>query len=98
MIDYPTDRAGQVEFAGVVEMGPAKRRACRRIWERMVLRANGNGVACDQDMMDRLVLGNIEGRTLAEMWAEMNGIRGKHADGNWGGMVPCANCREWHRA
>ena len=100
VIDYPTDRAGQVAFAGVGDMGPPKRRPCRRLWERMVVRANGVAVACDQDMNDRLVLGNIESRTLAEMWggAEMNALRGKHADGNWGGVVPCANCREWHRA
>ncbi|MGN6367386.1 MAG: SPASM domain-containing protein [Phycisphaerae bacterium] len=100
VIDYPTDRAGQVAFAGVVEMGPAKRRPCRRIWERMVVRANGNGVACDQDMMDRLVLGNIEGRTLAEMWGgvEMSALRGRHGEGEWGGVVPCVSCREWHRA
>ncbi len=100
VIDYPTDRAGQVPFAGVVDMGPPKRRPCRRLWERMVVRANGVAVACDQDMNDRLVLGNIESRTLAEMWAgvEMMALREKHADGNWGGVVPCGACREWHRA
>ena len=100
VMDYPTDRAGQVPFAGVVDMGPPKRRPCRRLWERMVVRANGVAVACDQDMNDRLVLGNIESRTLAEMWcgAEMSVLRGKHADGNWGGIVPCNACREWHRA
>lgn len=100
VIDYPTDRSGQIPFAGVVDMGPPKRRPCRRIWERMLVRANGVGVACDQDMNDQLSLGNIESRTLAEMWGEleMSALRQKHADGNWGGVVPCSTCREWHRA
>jgi radical SAM protein with 4Fe4S-binding SPASM domain len=98
VMDYPTDRAGGVEFAGVVDMAPPKRKACRRIWDRMVIRANGTAVACDQDMNDRLAVGHVESMGVEEMWAGLGALRGKHAEGMWDGVDPCRTCREWHRA
>ena len=101
VIDGPTDRAGAVAFKAVVDMGPAKRRACRRIWERMVVRADGTGVACDQDVsggVGKLRVGNVEGMTIQEMWRGLNGLREMHAAGQWGEIDPCRSCREWHRA
>jgi len=98
VIDGPTDRAGGVPFAGVVDMAPPKRRPCRRIADRMLIRASGTAVACDQDMNDRLALGNIEGKSLAELWRGMNPLRELHADGKWSEVTPCGTCREWHRA
>ena len=34
----------------------------------MVVRADGTGVACDQDVFGRLRVGNVEGMTIQEMW------------------------------
>jgi hypothetical protein len=98
VIDGPTDRAGAVPFAGVVDMAPPRRKACRRIWDRLVVRADGTGVACDQDVCGRLRVGHIESNSLQEMWAALGALRGMHADGRWGAVTPCATCREWHRA
>ena len=97
-MDGPTDRAGAVPFGAVVDMGPPKRKACRRIWDRMVIRADGNGVACDQDMLGRLRVGNIEAMGLREMWAGMGPLRVAHGAGRWNEILPCGMCREWHRA
>jgi radical SAM protein with 4Fe4S-binding SPASM domain len=98
VIDYPTDRAGEISFAGVVDMTPPKRRPCRRIWDRMLIHANGRAVACDQDAHAKLPAGHIEQHTLSEMWQQMNGLRQQHAAGKWNDISPCNTCKEWHRA
>jgi radical SAM protein with 4Fe4S-binding SPASM domain len=98
VMDYPTDRAGAVEFAGVVDMAPPKRKACRRIWDRMVIGADGVARACDQDVGGKLRVGNVETATLGRMWEELSQVRGAHAEGRWGQVDPCRTCREWHRA
>ena len=100
VIDYPTDRAGAVAFEAVVDMAPPKRRACRRIGDRLVIRANGQAVACDQDVRDGLTLGGIEAMKLEEIWNSESAcaLRAKHAAGQWAEITPCRTCREWHRA
>ena len=89
-----------VAFAAVVDMAPPKRRACRRIGDRMLIRCDGTAVACDQDVRDRLTLGHIERQTLSEIWqgAAMCKLKAAHAAGTWMDLDPCRNCREWHRA
>jgi radical SAM protein with 4Fe4S-binding SPASM domain len=100
VIDGPTDRAGAVPFAAVVDMAPPKRRPCRRLGDRFVIRADGRAVACDQDIHGRLMLGHIENATLAQMWLgqSFGQLRDAHAAAQWNNMDPCMNCREWHRA
>ncbi len=99
VIEPPTDRAGAIPFEAVVDMAPPKRRPCRRLWDRLLIRANGNAVACDQDIRDVLALGNIESHSLHQLWnsPRLAALRQQHADGNWIQITPCATCREWHR-
>lgn len=100
VMDYPTDRAGAVPFAGVVDMAPPKRRACRRLAERMLIRASGVAVACDQDVGDLTAAGAIAQHSLEELWksSALCGLRGAHVAGRWNDLLPCRTCREWHRA
>jgi radical SAM protein with 4Fe4S-binding SPASM domain len=98
LMDGPTDRAGALPFEAVVDMAPPKRKACRRLWDRMLIRANGTAVACDQDIHDRLTVGHIESLTLEQMWTALNTLRTKHAASQWSEIDPCKTCREWHRA
>lgn len=103
VIDGPTDRAGSVPMTAVADMAPPKRRACRRIAAsegRLLLRANGTAVACDQDIHDRLALGHIAAARLDELWSgeAMARLRRLHGEGKWSDLAPCATCREWHRA
>jgi radical SAM protein with 4Fe4S-binding SPASM domain len=100
VIDYPTDRAGSVAFEGVVDMAPPKRRACRRLADRLLIRASGLAVACDQDARDQLRLGSIQTHRLEELWLGESActLRTQHADGKWDEIDPCKSCREWHRA
>lgn len=67
----PTDRAGQIAAADVVNMAPPKRKACRRIdagLGRVFIRSDGAAVACDQDMHGKMVLGHVEQDSLEAMW------------------------------
>jgi hypothetical protein len=99
IIDGPTDRAGAVPFAAVVDMAPPRRRPCRRLGDRFVIRADGLALACDQDIHGRLPVSHIENATLAQMWLghAFQQLRNAHTAGEWNRIDPCANCREWHR-
>jgi hypothetical protein len=97
VIDGPTDRAGTVPFGGVVDMAPPRRKPCRRIWERMIIRSDGTAAACDQDLHARLATGHIEQLTIPQLWRNLQNLRDRHAAGKWNGIDPCQNCREWHR-
>ena len=97
VLDGPTDRAGAVEFKGVVDMAPPKRKACRRIWDRMLVRADGRMGACDQDVGGKLCAGDTATTGIAEMWGTLSELRKKHAAGKWNEIDPCKSCREWHR-
>lgn len=103
VMDPPTDRAGGVAFAGVVDMAPPRRRGCRRLdaaLGRLVVHCDGTAAACGEDMAVRLRAGHIEAHSLEAMWLGegMTGLRVLHGAGRWGEVSPCAACREWHRA
>lgn len=97
VIDSPTTRAGTLPPSAVIDMAPPKRRPCRRLWDRLLLRANGTAVACDQDPLDRLPLGHLESHTLAQLWSgtPARALRQQHADAAY--PAPCTACTEWHR-
>ena len=77
--------------------GPAKRKPCRRLWERLRILADGTAVPCDQDLHAQLPLGNIQTQSIQELWQNANALRAKHAEGNSNEIDPCRHCREWHR-
>jgi radical SAM protein with 4Fe4S-binding SPASM domain len=99
VIDYPTDRAGSVPFAGVVDMAPPKRKPCRRIFDRLLLRSNGTATPCDQDAAQQLPLGHLESHTLEQLWTgqPLSQLRNAHTNQNWHQVSPCTTCKEWHR-
>jgi hypothetical protein len=98
VIDSPTSRAGTLPQTAVIDMAPPKRRPCRRLWDRLLLRANGAAVACDQDPHDGLVLGHLESHSLQQLWngTALTSLRQRHADATY--PIPCTACSEWHRA
>jgi radical SAM protein with 4Fe4S-binding SPASM domain len=99
VLESPTDRAGALPFQAVVDMAPGKRRPCRRLWDRLLLRPDGTAVACDQDLHNRLTLGHMESTTLEHLWNGLpaHTLREQHAEGRLTTLTPCHTCREWHR-
>ena len=97
VIDGPTDRAGSREFQGVVDMAPPKRKACRRLWDRLLIRADGTAVPCDQDIHNAQSVGTIHQLSIPQMWQALQNLRHKHAAAQWADLTPCKTCREWHR-
>jgi len=88
----------------VVEMAPPRRTPCRQILRRCLLLADGRIVACDQDFAANMVLGNLAGQSLGEIWTgpAAQALRARHLavsrDTKPLRDVPlCADCREWHR-
>jgi radical SAM protein with 4Fe4S-binding SPASM domain len=97
VIDGPTDRAGSVAFQGVVDMAPPKRKACRRLWDRLLIRADGCAVPCDQDIHNVQSVGSISQLSIQQIWTALQKLRNMHAAGEWQSISPCTTCREWHR-
>ena len=98
VIDGPTDLAGAAEFRGVVDMAPPRRRPCRRIWNRMLIRPDGRATACTEDVADKLAVGAIQNLTIPQLWAALQNLRDNHAAGQWNSIDPCKTCKEWYRA
>ncbi len=97
VIDGPTDLAGAAAFTGVVDMAPPKRKPCRRIWDRMLVRTDGSAGPCTEDIYGKLSIGSIQTMTIQQMWTALQILRNKHAAGDWQSLAPCATCREWYR-
>jgi radical SAM protein with 4Fe4S-binding SPASM domain len=99
VITGPSDFAGQIPDVAVADMAPPRRRACNRLWSRMVVHSDGNVVACEQDFAGRKVLGNVDDMTLQEAWkARLAPLRAAHRAGDVATAHPlCGGCREWHR-
>lgn len=98
VIDGPTDLAGAAEFRGVIDMAPPRRRPCRRIWNRMLIQADGRATACTEDVTGKLSVASIEHKTIPQLWMALQKLRDNHAAVKWNQIDPCKSCREWHRA
>jgi len=98
VIDGPTDLAGTAEFRAVVDMAPPKRKPCRRIWDRFLIRADSTATACDQDITGKLTVGSVQSMSIQQMWTALQTLRNQHAAAQWNQIDPCKPCREWHRA
>ncbi len=101
-LDYPTDRAGAVPFAGVMNMAPPLRKPCRRIFQQLLLSADGRVAACDQDMLRTIDAGAglVGGADIQSVWKgrPLRELRTVHRENRWQEIGVCAACREWHRA
>ncbi|MBK8915737.1 MAG: radical SAM protein [Phycisphaerales bacterium] len=77
---------------------PPIRSACRRLDSRATLLADGVAVACSEDAVGRVSIGNWQNSSLREFWAgaDRQNLRSVHAAGTQL-PVTCAGCSEWHR-
>lgn len=73
---------------------PNKKFCCPQLWQRMFVHPDGVVSVCCVDSARELTVGNIQGRTIQEIW---NGpgyqkLRELHATGRIDEIPACANC------
>lgn len=90
---------GRLPDLRVVDMAPPSRQACRRIFSRCVVLADGRVAACDQDFTGELILGDLHAGALGTIWQgeAARRLRARHLAGELTGGPLCAACTEWHR-
>lgn len=68
---------------------------CQYPWERIVVGYNGDAQCCTGWNADDIILGNINDKTIHEMWhsSQMERIRELHAQGKRMELNSCAQCR-----
>lgn len=91
--------AGQRPDRNVMPMAPPVRRPCVRLWDRLVVLADGRVVACDQDFAAHMPVGDLRMQTLEDVWhgEPMQRLRSQHLSGTFDSAVLCPRCDDWHR-
>ena len=99
VLDGYNDFAGQREDRGVINMAPPGRSACRRIFNRLTVLADGSITVCGQDYADKHPLGMAGESNLSDLWRGpvLSALRDAHIAGDYGTFPLCQACREWHR-
>lgn len=94
-----SDHAGTLPRDTLIDSAPPVRTSCRRLDSRILLLADGNAVACDQDPWGELRLGNWLGQSLESIWAgpDRTSLREIHARLEFSESGLCSKCREWFR-
>lgn len=95
----PSDFGGVIPFAGVADMTPPHRIACRQLRSRLAVLSDGTIVACEQDLLGRRAIGRVGEMDLATAWTDgIAPMRAAHARGDWKAAGPtCEACRMWDR-
>ena len=98
MVGY-NDFAGQVADKAVMDMAPPMRWACGRLFERMMILADGGVTMCEQDFGGKCKLGNVFEQSVGEIWRgkELEELREAHRAARFTENELCVKCKEWHR-
>jgi len=67
---------------------------CNMLWERMYIWFDGKVNPCDSDYKSELVVGNVQEKSIKEIWNEekLNYLRGLHLKGERHRLYPCDRC------
>lgn len=95
----PSHYAGQWPNRAVMDMAPPARMSCNRLFNRLMVLADGRVTACDQDFQGRHAVGSLAEQSLHAVWTgpPMTAIRQGHLAGRFDAMPLCPACSEWHR-
>lgn len=79
---------------------PPVREACRRLKARLMLHADGQALACSEDVSGSMRLGRWDTETLASIWAgtPRQALRAAHAGVDLGAYPTCQQCCQWFRS
>lgn len=98
VIVAPSTFGGVIEDVSVGNMAPSARVPCRRITDRMTILCDGTIVSCEEDLIGRRAMGNINESAIEDVWQRRFGeLRASHADRTWNKCGLCRGCSEWHR-
>lgn len=80
---------------GVKDTMIGKRWPCYHLWLAPAISWNGNLLLCCSDPHQKEVIGNLEGKTVKELWSGtmIENIRQSHLRGEFSGI--CRNCDVW---
>ena len=69
---------------------------CHMPWHRVVIRVNGDVLPCCMVKGLQLVMGNVNGQTVEEIWngARMRELRQLHKEGRYYDNPVCKRCAE----
>jgi hypothetical protein len=99
VITGASDHAGQIPNFAVADMSPPMRKPCARLMSRLTILSDGRAVSCEQDVLGRQVVGNLNFDSLAIVWNNgMQPLRESHRCAKLDAHALCARCREWHRS
>lgn len=92
------DFAGQIEDRSIGNCTPFSRFPCRQLRDGLSILWNGDVVSCRQDFNGRRVLGNLEEKSLLEIWdsQERKNLWQEHIKGNHEHLLLCNRCKEWY--
>ncbi|MCA9255243.1 MAG: radical SAM protein [Phycisphaerales bacterium] len=87
--------AGQRPDRAVTSMSPPRRDACRRLFSRILVLADGTVTTCDQDFAAKQAIGSILDQSFETLWRgeALAAIRGNELNR----CALCPKCDEWHR-
>jgi hypothetical protein len=93
------DHCGQLPNLAVSTMAPPNRRACRRIFSRMTILADGGVPACEQDFCGAYPMATLTEASLAEAWrtGRLATLREAQLRGEFSASPLCEACTQWHR-
>jgi hypothetical protein len=88
-----------IDDCGVADMSPSRRGACVRIQSRLTILSDGRVASCENDVLARQVVGDLNSQTVADVWQRhFEPFRQQHRQGALQVLPVCSGCREWHRA
>lgn len=89
--DIPDLAGNQTKYLGA----PKPRVPCQRLWAGLIVHFDGSVVPCCIDYNDEHVLGNVNDKSLEDIWNDLpfSEFRRLHVEGRWDEIPMCKNCK-----
>ncbi len=100
VLAFPYERFGGHESAEhATYTVPHERRACLKLWNKVLILADGRLVACDAMFDGQVVMGDTRNSSIKEIWNSptYHEMRQKHLEGRADELSICNVCDSWYR-
>lgn len=90
---------GQIEKTGIVDFTPVKRRSCRHALLNASVLWDGSVTLCPFDVEGRMIIGNVNERSLLDIWRSdrAKAFRNAHINHEFAAASEfCADCTDWY--